>query len=110
METRAKYDENKKCYIINGSKCWITNSPIADIAVVWAKCEDQRIRGFILERAMKGFSTPVHHGKFSLRASITGQIVMDDVHVPKENLLPNVHGLAVKTFISHINFNFSWII
>ncbi|RNA14890.1 glutaryl- mitochondrial [Brachionus plicatilis] len=94
METRAKYDADKKCYILNGSKSWITNSPIADIAVVWAKCEDKRIRGFILERAMKGFSTPKIEGKFSLRASVTGQIVMEDVHVPEENLLPNVDGLA----------------
>ncbi|CAF0775491.1 unnamed protein product [Brachionus calyciflorus] len=94
METRAKYDANKKCYILNGSKSWITNSPIADIAIVWAKCEDKRIRGFILERSMKGFSTPKIEGKFSLRASITGQIAMDDVHVPEENLLPHIDGLA----------------
>lgn len=94
METRAKYNENKKCYILNGAKCWITNSPIADIAIVWAKTDDNRIRGFIVERGMKGFSTPIHEGKFALRASITGQIVMDDVEVPKENLLPNAHGLA----------------
>ena len=73
----------------------ITNSPIADIAVVWAKCEDKRIRGFILDRSMKGLTTPKIQGKFSLRASETGQIVMQDVHVPEENLLPNVHGLAV---------------
>lgn len=73
----------------------ITNSPIADIAVVWAKCEDKRIRGFILERSMKGFSTPKIEGKFSLRASETGQIVMEDVQVPAENLLPNVDGLTV---------------
>ncbi len=72
----------------------ITNSPIADIAVVWAKCDDGKIRGFILEREMKGFSTPTIRGKFSLRASITGQIVMEDVHVPAENLLPHVEGLA----------------
>ena len=73
----------------------ITNSPIADIAVVWAKCDDKQIRGFILERTMKGFSTPKIEGKFSLRASITGQIAMDDVEVPKANLLPKVHGLKV---------------
>jgi glutaryl-CoA dehydrogenase len=94
METRAKYDSNKKAYVLNGAKSWITNSPIADIAVVWAKCEDKRIRGFILERSMKGLTTPKIQGKFSLRASETGQIVMQDVHVPEENLLPNVHGLA----------------
>ena len=73
----------------------ITNSPIADIAVVWAKCDDKQIRGFIVERAMKGFTTPKIEGKFSLRASITGQIAMDDVHVPKANLLPKVQGLKV---------------
>jgi glutaryl-CoA dehydrogenase len=95
METRAKYDSKKKVYILNGTKSWITNSPIADIAVVWAKCDDKRIRGFILERSMKGFTTPKIEGKFSLRASETGQIAMNDVEVPVENLLPNVEGLAV---------------
>lgn len=94
METRAKWDENKKCYILNGTKSWITNSPIADVAIVWAKCDDKRIRGFILERKMKGFSTPTINGKFSLRASITGQIVMEDVPVPAENLLPKIDGLG----------------
>lgn len=73
----------------------ITNSPVADIAVVWAKCEDGRVRGFILERGMKGFATPKIEGKFSLRASATGMILMDEVEVPQENLLPNVSGLAV---------------
>lgn len=75
----------------------ITNSPVADIAVVWAKCEDGRVRGFILERGMKGFTTPKIEGKFSLRASATGMIVMDEVEVPQENLLPNVSGLAVSS-------------
>lgn len=73
----------------------ITNSPVADIAVVWAKCEDGRIRGFILERGMKGLATPKIEGKFSLRASATGMILMDEVEVPQENMLPNVSGLAV---------------
>jgi glutaryl-CoA dehydrogenase len=81
-------------YRLNGAKTWITNSPIADIAVVWAKTDDGRIRGFIVERGMKGFSTPKIEGKFSLRASITGQIALDDVMVPSANLLPNVHGLG----------------
>jgi glutaryl-CoA dehydrogenase len=72
---------------------WITNSPIADVAVVWAKDDAGEIRGFILERGMAGFSTPKTEGKFSLRASVTGEIVMDDVFVPDENLLPNVSGL-----------------
>jgi glutaryl-CoA dehydrogenase len=80
-------------YRLSGAKTWITNSPIADIAVVWAKTEDGRIRGFIAERGMKGFSTPKIEGKFSLRASVTGQIALDDVFVPEANLLPNVHGL-----------------
>jgi len=77
---------------LKGAKMWITNSPIADIAVVWAKL-DGVIRGFILERAMEGFSTPKIEGKFSLRASVTGEIVMQDVFVPEENLLPDVEGL-----------------
>lgn len=68
---------------------------MADICVVWAKCDDGKVRGFILERGMKGLSTPKIEGKFSLRASSTGMIVMDDVEVPEENLLPNVSGLAV---------------
>jgi glutaryl-CoA dehydrogenase len=72
---------------------WITNSPIADVFVVWAKTEDDVIRGFILEKGMKGLSAPKIEGKFSLRASTTGEIVMDDVFVPEENLLPNVQGL-----------------
>jgi glutaryl-CoA dehydrogenase len=91
MKTRAKKASGG--YVLKGAKMWITNSPIADIAVVWAKTEDDVIRGFVLERGMKGFSTPKIEGKFSLRASITGEIVMEDVFVPEENLLPNVHGL-----------------
>ena len=79
-------------YVLKGSKMWITNSPIADIAVVWAKLDDV-IRGFVVERGMDGFSTPKIDGKLSLRASITGEIVLDDVFVPEENLLPNVKGL-----------------
>jgi len=76
----------------------ITNSPIADIFIVWAKADDadSRIRGFILERGMKGLTTPKIEGKFSLRASVTGQISMDDVEVPADNLLPNVVGLTVR--------------
>ena len=77
---------------LKGAKMWITNSPIADVAIVWAKLEGV-IRGFILEREMDGFSTPKIDGKFSLRASVTGEIVMQDVFVPEENLLPNVAGL-----------------
>jgi glutaryl-CoA dehydrogenase len=80
-------------YQLRGAKMWITNSPIADVLVVWAKTEDEVIRGFILERGMKGLSTPKIEGKFSLRASATGEIVMDDVFVPEENLLPGAKGL-----------------
>ena len=80
-------------YELSGSKMWITNSPIADVFVVWAKNDDGRIRGFILEKGMEGLSAPKIEGKLSLRASVTGEIVMDAVFVPKDNLLPNVEGL-----------------
>lgn len=80
-------------YKLTGAKMWITNSPIADVFVVWAKTEDGKIRGFILEKGWEGLSAPKIEGKFSLRASITGEIVMDGVFVPEENLLPNVSGL-----------------
>ena len=91
MITNIKDDGD--CYILNGAKMWITNSPLADVAVVWAKDEQGIIRGLIVERGMKGFSAPEIHGKWSLRASITGELVFEDVRVPKENLLPNVQGL-----------------
>jgi len=80
-------------YRLRGAKMWITNSPIADVLLIWAKTEDGTIRGFILERGMKGLSAPKIEGKFSLRASVTGEIVMDDVFVADEQLLPNVEGL-----------------
>jgi glutaryl-CoA dehydrogenase len=80
-------------YRLSGNKMWISNAPIADIFVVWAKTEDGVIRGFMLEKGMKGLSSPKIEGKFSLRASATGEIVMDDVFVPEENLLPGVKGL-----------------
>ena len=92
MITRAKTAPGG--FILKGAKNWITNSPIADIAVVWAKTDDDKIRGFIVERGFKGFSTPKIEGKFSLRASITGQIVLEDVFVPAANQLPNVSGLG----------------
>lgn len=81
-------------YLLNGAKMWISNSPFADIAVVWAKNEEGRIHGLIVERGMEGFSTPETHGKWSLRASATGELVFDNVKVPKENLLPNKSGLG----------------
>jgi glutaryl-CoA dehydrogenase len=97
MKTRAERVDGG--YRLKGSKMWITNSPIADVFVVWAKAkpasgsDGDRIRGFVLERGMEGLSAPKIEGKFSLRASVTGEIVMDDVFVPEENLLPNVAGL-----------------
>ena len=81
-------------YLLNGSKMWISNAPFADIAIVWAKNEAGRIHGLILERGMEGFSTPETHGKWSLRASSTGELVFDQVKVPKENLLPGTSGLG----------------
>lgn len=90
MKTRAV--KKGGGYVLNGSKMWITNSPIADVFVVWAKL-DGVIRGFILEKGMKGLSAPKIEGKFSLRASITGEIVMDNVEVPEDALMPNVEGL-----------------
>ncbi len=91
MKTRARKMDGG--YRISGSKMWITNSPIADVFVVWAKDDEGDIRGFVLEKGMNGLSAPKIEGKFSLRASITGEIVMDEVEVPEENLLPNVKGL-----------------
>ena len=91
METRARKVAGG--FQLSGSKMWITNSPVADVFVVWAKNDKSRIRGFILERGMKGLSAPKIVGKLSLKASITGEIVMDNVFVPDENLLPNVEGL-----------------
>ncbi|KAL0883234.1 hypothetical protein ABMA27_016658 [Loxostege sticticalis] len=95
LVTRAKYDSKSKSYILSGSKTWITNAPIADVMVIWAKDEEDKIRGFIVERSQvkKGLDTPKIHGKFSLRASETGMILLDEVAIPEENLLPNVVGL-----------------
>ena len=81
-------------FLLNGAKLWISNSPFADIAVVWAKNEEGRIKGLIVERGMDGFTTPETHGKWSLRASATGELVFDNVKVPKQNLLPNKDGLG----------------
>jgi len=91
MITRA--EKNGNGYILTGNKMWISNSPVADVFIVWAKLDDV-IRGFILEKGMEGLSAPKIEGKFSLRTSITGEIVMDNVYVPEENLLPNVKGLG----------------
>ena len=91
MKTRARKVDGG--YVLSGSKMWITNSPVADVFVVWAKDDEGEIRGFVLEKGMKGLSAPKIHGKFSLRASITGEIVMDEVLVPEDAILPGVKGL-----------------
>ncbi len=96
-------------YLLNGAKMWITNSAIADVAIVWAKDEEGIIRGLILEKGTKGFTAPETHGKLSLRASITGELVFDDVVVPKENILPNVKGLkGPMTCLNSARFGIAW--
>ncbi|MEX0273620.1 MAG: acyl-CoA dehydrogenase family protein [Flavobacteriaceae bacterium] len=92
MET--KFKDMGDHYLLNGAKLWISNSPFADVAVVWAKNEEGRIKGLVLERGMEGFSTPETHNKWSLRASATGELIFDNVKVPKENLLPGKDGLG----------------
>lgn len=92
METRARKNSDGS-FTLSGAKNWITNSPVADVFVVWAKDDNGDIRGFILDKEMKGLTAPKIEGKFSLRASVTGMIAMDDVQVPAENMLPNVKGL-----------------
>ncbi|MGA0257780.1 MAG: acyl-CoA dehydrogenase family protein [Saprospiraceae bacterium] len=95
--------------ILNGSKMWITNSPVADIAVVWAKNPEGKIQGLIVERGMEGFSAPEIHGKWSLRASITGELVFEDVRVPKSNILPNVSGLkGPLSCLSKARYGIAW--
>jgi glutaryl-CoA dehydrogenase len=107
MITRAKAVDGG--YLVNGAKMWITNSPIADVFVVWAKDDAGDIRGYVLEKGMKGLSAPKIEGKFSLRASITGEIVMDEVFVPAENLLPNVKGLKGPFgCLNKARFGISW--
>lgn len=96
-------------YLLNGAKMWITNSPLADIAVVWAKDEAGIVRGMILERGMEGFSTPETHNKWSLRASMTGELVFNNVKVPKENILPNVKGLkGPLSCLNSARYGISW--
>jgi len=96
-------------YLLNGAKMWISNAPFADIAVVWAKNEQGKVRGLIVERGYEGFTTPETHGKWSLRASATGELVFDNVKVPKENLLPNVEGLkGPLTCLNSARYGISW--
>jgi len=108
METKARWDNEAKVWILNGSKNWITNSPIADVFVVWAQTEDG-LRGFILEKEMEGLTAPKIEGKFSLRASHTGMIFMDDVVVPEENMLPNVRGFKGPfSCLNNARYGISW--
>nr|WP_315467070.1 acyl-CoA dehydrogenase [uncultured Undibacterium sp.] len=107
MVTRAKTVDGG--YLLTGAKMWITNSPIADVFVVWAKTDDGRIRGFILEKGWEGLSAPAIHGKVGLRASVTGEIVMDEVFVPEENLMPHVEGLKGPfTCLNSARFGIAW--
>ncbi|MCL5042950.1 MAG: acyl-CoA dehydrogenase [Gammaproteobacteria bacterium] len=107
MVTRARSVDGG--YSLKGAKMWITNSPIADVFVVWAKTDDDKIRGFILEKGMPGLSAPAIKGKVGLRTSITGEIVMDDVFVPEENMLPHVTGLKGPfTCLNSARYGISW--
>ncbi len=110
MMTRAKKDGDE--YVISGTKMWITNSPLAHLAIVWAKVDDggpESIRGFIVERGTKGFETPRIHGKMSLRASETGEIVLDECRVPAKNMLPNKQGLGAPLgCLSQARFGIAW--
>ena len=96
-------------YLLNGNKTWITNSPIADVFVVWAKDDEGRVRGFVLEKGMKGLSAPKIEGKFSLRASDTGTIMMDEVFVPEENAFPEIRGLKGPFgSLNHARYGIAW--
>ena len=107
MVTRAKATPGG--YLLSGAKTWISNSPIADVFVVWAKDDAGEIRGFVLEKGMKGLSAPVLHGKIGLRASITGEIVMDQVFVPEENAFPDIRGLKGPfTCLNSARFGIAW--
>ena len=107
METNFK--DKGDHYVLNGAKMWISNAPFCDVAVVWAKNEAGRIHGLIVERGMKGFSTPETHNKWSLRASATGELIFDNVKVPKENLLPNKSGLGAPLgCLDSARYGISW--
>ena len=105
----TNFKDNGDHYLLNGAKMWISNSPIAQIAIVWAKNEEGRIHGLIVERGMEGFSTPETHNKWSLRASSTGELIFDNVKVPKENLLPNKSGLGAPLgCLDSARYGISW--
>jgi len=106
MQSRAR--RSKSGFVLSGSKSWITHAPIADVLVVWAKLDD-KFRGFILERGDKGLSTPTIEGKFSLRASATGEIVMNDIEIPEDRMLPEAQGLkAAFSCLNHGRFGIAW--
>ncbi len=105
----TKFEDKGDHYLLNGAKMWISNAPFADVAVVWAKNEQGIIHGLIVERGMEGFTTPETHNKWSLRASATGELVFDNVRVPKENLLPGVTGLkGPLTCLNSARYGISW--
>ncbi|MGB0869848.1 MAG: acyl-CoA dehydrogenase family protein [Flavobacteriales bacterium] len=107
MET--KFEDKGDHYLLNGAKMWISNAPFCDVAVVWAKNEEGRIKGLIVERGMEGFTTPETHNKWSLRASATGELVFDNVKVPKENLLPGKDGLGAPLgCLDSARFGIAW--
>ncbi len=107
MET--KFADKGDYYLLNGAKMWISNAPFADIAIVWAKNEEGRIKGLIVERGMEGFSTPETHNKWSLRTSATGELIFQDVKVPKENLLPEADGLrGPLTCLDSARYGIAW--
>jgi glutaryl-CoA dehydrogenase len=107
MITRIK--DKGDHFVLNGAKMWISNAPFADLAVVWAKDEEDKIRGLVVERGMEGFSTPETHGKWSLRASATGELVFDNVKIPKENVFPEIRGLkGPLSCLNSARYGISW--
>lgn len=106
---RTNIVDDGDAYILNGAKMWITNSPVADVAVVWAKDEEGKVRGMVVEAGSKGFSAPEIHGKWSLRASITGELVFEDVRVPKENVFPDIRSLrGPLSCLSKARYGIAW--
>lgn len=104
MESRARYQGDSKTYVLNGAKTWITNAPVADVFIVWARCDDGRVRGFVVDRGTTGLSTAVIPGKASLRASSTGSVYMDNCTVSEHSLLPGAVGMSGKQSVltSHL--------
>lgn len=110
MESKAKFDSETKSYVLNGAKTWITNAPVADLFIIWARCDDQRVRGFVVEKGTSGLTTANIPGKMSLRASSTGSVYMDNCVVPKHSLLPGAEGMGGKTFINMIFLIFVYLL